>query len=81
MLGFLRWQFSGCYKSAQFWAFATMLLALVAKLGGCPGNIPFYTLMTGLAVSLIDTVIWLVRWQIRLYELEQSRIVRELSKK
>lgn len=81
MLGFLKWQFKDCYKGAQFWAFGIMLLALIARLGGCPGSIPFYILMVGLAISLIDSIVWIVRWQYRLYQLEQNRIVRELQGK
>ena len=81
LMGFLRWQFSDCYKGAQFWAFAVMLTALIARLGGCPGSIPFYILMVGLAISLIDSIVWLVRWQYRLYQLEQNRIKQELSRK
>ena len=81
MLKFLQWQFEGCYKSAQFYAFGIVLLALIAKLGGCPGSWPFHILLVGLAVSLIDTVVWFVRFQYHLYQLEQDRIVRELSRK
>jgi hypothetical protein len=81
MLKFLQWQFEGCYKSAQFYAFGIVLLALIAKLGGCPGPWPFRILVVGLAVSLIDTVVWFVRFQYHLYQLEQDRIVRELSRK
>jgi hypothetical protein len=81
MLGFLRWQFGDCYKGAQFWAFATILLALIARIGGCPGDIPFYILVAGLALSFVDTIVWVVRWQYRLYRLEQNRIEQELSRK
>jgi hypothetical protein len=81
LMGFLRWQFGDCYKGAQFWAFAVMLLALVATLGGCPGRIPLYILLVGAAISFVDTIVWVARWQYRLYQLEQNRIAQELSKK
>jgi len=81
MLKFLQWQFEGCYKSAQFYTFGIVLLALIAKLGGCPDAWPFRILVVGLAVSLIDTVVWFVRFQYHLYQREQERIVRELSRK
>jgi hypothetical protein len=81
VLKFLQWQFEGCYKSAQLYAFGIVALALIAKLGGCPDPWPFRILVTGLAVSLIDTIVWFVRFQYHLYKTEQDRIVRELSRK
>jgi hypothetical protein len=81
ILKFLQWQFRDCYKSAQFYAFGIVLLALIAKLGGCPGDWPFRIMVAGIAISLIDTVVWFVRFQYHLYKTEQDRIVRELSRK
>jgi hypothetical protein len=81
MLKFLQWQFEGCYKSAQFWAFLIVMLALIAKLGSCPDPWPFRIMVVGIAISLIDTVVWFVRFQYHLYKTEQDRIVRELSRK
>lgn len=81
VLKFLQWQFEGCYKSVQFYAFGLVLLALIAKLGACPDPWPFLILIVGLAVSLIDTIVWFVRFQYQLYKNEQDRIVRELSRK
>ena len=81
LIGFLRWQFGDCYKGAQFWAFAIAIVALIATLGGCPGPIPLYILIAGLAISFVDSVVWVVRWQYRLYQLEQNRIEQELSRK
>jgi hypothetical protein len=81
MLNFLQWQFEGCYKSAQFWAFVLVMVALVAKLGSCPDPWPFRIMVVGIAISLIDTVVWFVRFQYHLYRTEQDRIVRELSRK
>ena len=81
VLKFLQWQFEGCYKSAQFYAFSLVALALIAKLGACPDPWPFRIMVVGIAVSLIDTVVWFVRFQYHLYKTEQDRIVRELSRK
>jgi hypothetical protein len=78
---FLQWQFEGCYKSAQFYAFGVVLLALIAKLSACPDPWPFRILVVGLAISLIDTIVWFVRFQYHLYQREQERIIRELSRK
>jgi hypothetical protein len=81
MLKFLQWQFEGCYKSAQFWAFVLVMVALVAKLGSCPDPWPFRIMVVGIAISLVDTVVWFVKFQYHLYKTEQDRIVRELSRK
>ena len=81
LLNFLRWQFEGCYKSAQFWAFIIVMLALAAKLGACPDPWPFRIMVVGIAISLVDTVVWFVKFQYHLYKTEQDRIVRELSRK
>lgn len=81
VLKFLQWQFRDCYKSAQFYALVIFLLALFAKLGACPDPWPFRIMVVGLAVSLIDSIVWFVRFQYRLYQIEQERIVRELSRK
>ena len=81
MWKFLQWQFKDCYKSAQFYAFGIVLLALIAKLGGCSEPWPFRIMVVGIVISLIDTVVWFVRFQYHLYKTEQDRIVRELSRK
>ena len=81
MLKFLQWQFKDCYKSAQFWAFSLVALAVAAKLGSCPDPWPFRIMATGIVISFIDTVVWVVRFQYHLYKTEQNRIVRELSRK
>lgn len=81
MLKFLQWQFEGCYKSAQFYAFGLIVLAIAAKLGSCPDPWPFRIMAVGIAISLVDTIVWFVRFQYHLYKTEQDRIVRELSRK
>lgn len=81
LLGFLQWQFKDCHKSAQFWAFMVVMLALVAKLGSCPDPWPFRIMVVGIVASLIDTVIWFAKFQYHLYRTEQDRIARELSRK
>jgi hypothetical protein len=81
MLKFLQWQFKDCYKSAQFYAVGLVALAIAAKLGSCPDPWPFRIMIVGIAISLIDTVVWFVKFQYHLYKTEQDRIVRELSRK
>jgi hypothetical protein len=81
LVGFLRWQFQDWYKSAQFWAFSLILLALVAKLGSCPDPWPFRIMVVGIVISLFDTVVWVVKFQYHLYKIEQDRVARELSRK
>ena len=81
LLNFLRWQFHDCYKSAQFWAFMIVIVAVAARLGACPDPWPFRIMVVGIAISLIDTVVWFAKFQYHLYQSEQNRIARELSKK
>ena len=81
MLKFLQWQFKDCYKSAQFYAFGLVALAVAAKLGSCPDPWPFRIMAVGIVISLVDTVVWFVKFQYHLYKTEQDRIVRELSRK
>lgn len=81
LMGFLQWQFKDCHKSAQFWAFILVMLALVAKLGGCPDPWPFRIMVVGIITSLVDTIVWFGRFQYHLYQTEQNRVARELSRK
>lgn len=81
MLNFLQWQFKDCYKGAQFYAFGLVALAIAAKLGSCPDPWPFRIMIVGIAISFIDSVVWVVKFQYHLYKIEQDRIVRELSRK
>lgn len=81
MLGFLRWTFKDCFKSVQFYAYGLVLVAVVAKLTGCPDPVPWYIMLTGIVIGVTDAVVWLVKFQYLLYKNEQERIARELSRK
>ena len=81
MLGFARWLVKGSLKNAQFWAFITCMVALVASLGGCPVPIPMYITIIGVAISFTDLTVSVVSYYYDLYKLEQKQIVRELSRK
>jgi len=81
MLGFLRWTFKDCFKSAQFYAFGLVLVAVLAKLAGCPAPVPWYIMLIGGVISVADAVVWAVKFQYFLYKREQDRIARELSRK
>ena len=81
LIGFLKWQFNECHTSVQFWAFMVVGLGIIARVGGCPGNIPWYIVMTGVTAMILDSIFWVIKWQYRLYQLEQKHIVEKLSKK
>ena len=81
MLGFLRWTFKDVYKNIQFWAFGICMLALAAQLAGCPGSIPWYMSLTGVAISFLDLMYSMISYQYDLYKREQNRIAQELSRK
>lgn len=81
LIGFLQWQFKGALKSAQLYAFGLVLLAVAAKLGGCPAPIPMYITIAGIVLGIGDTIVWFVKFQYLLYRQEQDRIARELSRK
>lgn len=81
MLGFLRWTFKDAYKNVQFWALSICMLAVVAQLAGCPDPIPWYIVLTGVTINLLDLTYYVISYQYGLYKLEQDRIARELSRK
>lgn len=79
--GFLRWQFKGCYKNVQFWAFMLILFSIVMQLGGCPDPIPWYTTLTGVSISFVDFLVSVIRSQYDLYKFERKSIMERLGQK
>ena len=81
MWAFLRWNFKGSLKNAQFYACMVFLLSLSMMAGGCPEPWPGRVMMIGWAIFFIDLIIWAVRLRYDQYQYEKQRIVDRLSSK
>lgn len=79
--GFLRWQFEGTLSNPSFYGFALTILGFLAALGGCPAPWPAATSITGLVVVFVDAARSWFRFSYSIYEMEQNRIARELTRK
>jgi hypothetical protein len=78
-VSFIRWQFQGCHKSLSFWGFVTVIVAVIMLVSGCPAPWPFYVLSAGIAMTFIDATLAWYRFSRAVYQMEQSRIIRELK--
>ena len=79
-MSFIRWQFRDCHKSLSFWGFMTVILAVIMLVSECPGSWPFYVLIAGVSMSLVDAGIAWYRFSRAVYEMEQNQIMRNLKK-
>ena len=79
--GFLRWQFEGTLSNPSFYGFMLIVMGFVAFVGGCPAPWPTVLFVSGVAVALIDIAASWFRLSYKIYELQQDRIMREITRK
>lgn len=78
-MSFLRWIFKDSHKSLSFWGFVTVMIAVLMLVTGCPAPWPFYTLIAGIVMSIVDAAWAWYRFSHAVYVMEQNRIIRELK--
>jgi len=81
LAGFLRWQFRGCFASPIFWGFLALAVATVLMLFGAPTALVLTVAATGAGLVILDAGISWFRLSYSLYESEQTRVERELTRK
>jgi len=81
LAGFLRWQFRGCFASPTFWGFLALAVATVLMLFGAPTALVLTVAATGAGLVILDAGISWFRLSYSLYESEQTRVERELTRK
>lgn len=81
LIGFLRWQFRGCFASPTFWGFLCLAAATLLMLFTAPLALVMTVAATGAGLVILDAGISWFRYSYSLYESEQTRVERELTRK
>jgi hypothetical protein len=81
ILGFLCWQFRGCFASPTFWGFLALAVATILMLFAAPTALVMTVAATGAGLVILDAGISWFRLSYSLYENEQARVERELTRK
>ena len=81
LVGFLRWQFRGCFASPTFWGFLCLAVATILMLFTAPTALVMTVATTGAGLVVLDAGISWFRLSYSMYEDEQTRIARELERK
>ena len=81
LVGFMRWQFRGCFASLTFWGFLCLAVATILMLWAAPTALVMTVAITGAGLVILDSGISWFRLSYSMYENEQTRIARELERK
>ena len=81
LVGFMRWQFRGCFASPTFWGFLALAVATTLMLFTAPAALIMTVAATGAGLVILDAGISWFRFSYSLYESEQTRVERELTRK
>ena len=81
LVGFLRWRFRGCLASPTFWGFLALAMATVLMLLTAPPALVMTVAATGAGLVILDAGISWFRLSYSIYENEQIRVKRELTRK
>jgi hypothetical protein len=79
LMGFLRWQFRGCFASPTFWGFLALAVATVLMLFAAPTALVMTVAATGAGLVILDAGISWFRMSYSIYESEQQQIERRLG--
>jgi len=79
LMGFVRWQFRGCFASPTFWGFLALAVATVLMLFTAPTALVMTVAATGAGLVILDAGISWFRLSYSIYESEQQQIERQLG--
>lgn len=77
--GYLQWLFQGWYKDLTTWGFLAIVSSAVLKFLNPDQPYSFWIMITGGVVMLADLVWHWLKFSRSVYEMEQSRLWRELN--
>ena len=77
LVGFLRWQFRGCFASPTFWGFLALAVATVLMLFTAPLALIMTVAATGAGLVILDAGISWFRVSYGMYEDAQIRASRD----